>query len=52
MGMFGDFNNKKNKKMSKEEQAKKAARQNSGGFTGYTFTQPVVISRGKKKDSF
>lgn len=48
--MFGDFNNKKNKKLSKEEQAKKAARQTgSTVFGGYQFKQPEVIGRGKKK---
>ena len=50
--MFGDFNNKKNKKLSKGEQAKKAAKQTGSVFGGYTFSQPEVISRGKKKDNF
>ena len=50
--MFGDFNNKKNKKASKAEQAKKAARQGSSVLGGYTFSQPEVINRGKKKDNF
>jgi hypothetical protein len=53
MGLFGDFHNKKIKKLSKEEQAKKAARQSRSDIgSSYQFRQPEVISRGKKKDRF
>lgn len=44
--MFGDFNNKKNKKLSKEEQVRRAGKTLSNS---YQFKQPEVIGRGKKK---
>ena len=44
--MFGDFNNKKNKKVSKEEQSRRAVKT----VSTYQFKQPELISRGKKKD--
>ncbi|MDO8514929.1 MAG: hypothetical protein Q7S14_00375 [bacterium] len=43
--MFGDFSNKKNKKVSKEEQARRAVKT----ISTYQFKQPEIIARGKKK---
>lgn len=46
MGSFGDFYNKNKKKLSKEEQARKASKVS---VSSYVPPQPVVISRGKKE---
>ncbi len=48
--MFGDFNNKRSKKVSKEGLAKKAVKQTGDSFSGYQFKQPEIIARGKKKN--
>lgn len=46
MGSFGDFYNKNKKKLSKEEQAKKAAK-STGGYS-WSTPVPEVIKHGKK----
>ena len=48
MSGFGDFYNKKTKKLSKEELARRAAKNSGASFGGYVVPQPAVISRGKK----
>lgn len=47
MGNFGDFYNKNKKKLSKEEQVRKAAK---SGTAGWVVPQPQVIKRGKKEN--
>jgi hypothetical protein len=50
MGFGGDFYNQKKKKLSKEEQAKKASKQAFGGGL-YTPPAPAVIPKGKNKNT-
>jgi len=47
MGSFGDYYNSKKKKLSKEEQARKAARSGSS-VPSWVVPTPAVIKKGKK----
>lgn len=49
MAGFGDFYNKNKKKLSKEEQARKAAK-SANSATPWSTSTPQVIGKGKKKE--